>query len=171
MVAKSIARTVEIALTVNGERVEARVEAGRHLVDFLRLDLGLTGSHAGCEHGVCGACTLEVDGILVRGCLMLAAQLDGADVWTIEGASETKAIRDLQDAFVARNALQCGFCTPGMLIAAKALLDESPSPDRAMIREYLGGNYCRCTGYEAIIDAIQTVAEARAKSPTPGDAA
>lgn len=171
MAAKSIARTVEIALTVNGERVEARVDAGRHLVDFLRLDLGLTGSHAGCEHGVCGACTLEVDGILVRGCLMLAAQLDGADVWTIEGVSETKAIRDLQDAFVARNALQCGFCTPGMLIAAKALLDESPSPDRAMIREYLGGNYCRCTGYEAIIDAIQTVAEARAKSPTPGDAA
>ncbi|HEY9056067.1 MAG TPA: (2Fe-2S)-binding protein [Aurantimonas sp.] len=171
MAAKSIARTVEIALTVNGERVEARVEAGRHLVDFLRLDLGLTGSHAGCEHGVCGACTLEVDGAIVRGCLMLAAQLDGADVWTIEGASETNVIRDLQDAFVARNALQCGFCTPGMLIAAKALLDESPSPDRAMIREYLGGNYCRCTGYEAIIDAIQTVAEARAKSPTPGDAA
>lgn len=171
MAAKSIARTVEIALTINGERVEARIDAGRHLVDFLRLDLGLTGSHAGCEHGVCGACTLEVDGVLVRGCLMLAAQLDGADVWTIEGVSETKAIRDLQDAFVARNALQCGFCTPGMLIAAKALLDESPSPDRAMIREYLGGNYCRCTGYEAIIDAIQTVAEARAKSPTPGDAA
>lgn len=171
MAAKSIARTVEIALTVNGERVEARVEAGRHLVDFLRLDLGLTGSHAGCEHGVCGACTLEVDGAIVRGCLMLAAQLDGADVWTIEGASEMNVIRDLQDAFVARNALQCGFCTPGMLIAAKALLDESPSPDRAMIREYLGGNYCRCTGYEAIIDAIQTVAEARAKSPTPGDAA
>ncbi len=169
--AKSIARTVEIALTVNGERVEARVDAGRHLVDFLRLDLGLTGSHAGCEHGVCGACTLEVDGALVRGCLMLAAQLDGADVWTIEGVSETNVIRDLQDAFVVRNALQCGFCTPGMLIAAKALLDESPSPDRATIREYLGGNYCRCTGYEAIIDAIQTVAEARAKSPTPGDAA
>ena len=166
--AASIQRTIEIALSVNGEAVEARIDAGRHLVDFLRLDLGLTGSHAGCEHGVCGACTLLVDGVLVRGCLTLAAQLDGAEVWTVEGLSQTNAIRDLQEAFVARNALQCGFCTPGMLIAAKALLDDTPHPTRAAIREHLGGNYCRCTGYEAIIDAIEKVVNARASSRAEG---
>lgn len=153
---------VDIALTVNGERVEARVPAGRHLVDFLRLDLGLTGSHAGCEHGVCGACTLRVNGEMLRGCLMLAAQADGAEVWTIEGLSETGAIRDLQDAFVARNALQCGFCTPGMLVTAADLLDRGGVPSRAEIREHLSGNYCRCTGYEAIVDAVEGVAQARA---------
>ncbi len=154
---------VDIALTVNGEAVEARVPAGRHLVDFLRLDLGLTGSHAGCEHGVCGACTLQVDGDIVRGCLVLAAQLDGAEVWTIEGVSETKEIADLQAEFVARNALQCGFCTPGMLFAAHDLLRTHPGvPDRPAIREHISGNYCRCTGYEAIVDAIETTAKARA---------
>lgn len=114
----SFSSHVEITLRVNGEPVNARVEARRHLIDFLRLDLGLTGSHAGCEHGVCGACTLRVDGEIVRGCLTLAAQLDGSEVWTIEGLSDSGAIRDLQDAFVARNALQCGFCTPGMLARA-----------------------------------------------------
>lgn len=154
---------VDITLTVNGEAVEARVPAGRHLVDFLRLDLGLTGSHAGCEHGVCGACTLQVDGDIVRGCLVLAAQLDGADVWTIEGVSDTKEIADLQAEFVARNALQCGFCTPGMLFAAHDLLRNHPGvPDRTAIREHISGNYCRCTGYEAIVDAIETTAKARA---------
>ncbi|SHF55777.1 carbon-monoxide dehydrogenase small subunit [Loktanella atrilutea] len=152
---------IDIALTVNGEEVEARVPAGRHLVDFLRLDLGLTGAHASCEHGVCGACTVRVDGQAVRGCLMLAAQADGADVWTIEGLSDNGSVSDLQAAFVARNALQCGFCTPGMLVAAADLLDAGGAPDRATIREHLSGNYCRCTGYEAIVDAIESVARAR----------
>jgi aerobic carbon-monoxide dehydrogenase small subunit len=150
-------REVEITLTVNGEPVEARVDAGRHLVDFLRLDLGLTGSHAGCEHGVCGACTIRVSGEIVRGCLVLAAQLDGADVWTVEGVSETNEMRALQDAFVERNALQCGFCTPGMLFAAADLVARGGLPSREEIREHISGNYCRCTGYEAIVDAIEQV--------------
>lgn len=157
----SFSSHVEITLRVNGEPVTARVEARRHLIDFLRLDLGLTGSHAGCEHGVCGACTLRVDGEIVRGCLTLAAQLDGSEVWTIEGLSDTGAIRDLQDAFVARNALQCGFCTPGMLAACADLLDHNADPSRDDIREHISGNYCRCTGYEAIVDAVATVAAAR----------
>ncbi len=152
---------IDIALTVNGEAVEARVPAGRHLVDFLRLDLGLTGAHASCEHGVCGACTVRVDGQAIRGCLMLAAQADGTEVWTIEGLSDTGAVADLQAAFIARNALQCGFCTPGMLVAAQELLNAGGVPDRTTIREHLSGNYCRCTGYEAIVDAIETVAIAR----------
>jgi carbon-monoxide dehydrogenase small subunit len=151
----------DITLTVNGERVSRRVEARRHAIDFLRLDLGLTGSHAGCEHGVCGACTIRVDGMAVRGCLVLAAQLDGTTVETIEGLSDTGAIRDLQDAFVARNACQCGYCTPGMLVAAAELLDRHPTTDRAAIREHLSGNYCRCTGYQAIVDAVADVAAAR----------
>ncbi len=152
---------IDIALSVNGEPVEARVPAGRHLIDFLRLDLGLTGAHASCEHGVCGACTVRVDGDAVRGCLMLAAQADGAEVWTIEGLSDSGAIRDLQDAFVARNALQCGFCTPGMLVACADLLTRDAVPARDEIREHLSGNYCRCTGYEAIVDAVESVAKAR----------
>ncbi|CAN5689628.1 (2Fe-2S)-binding protein [soil metagenome] len=154
-------RQVEIALTVNGEQVSARVDASRHLVDFLRLDLGLTGSHVGCEHGVCGACTLRVNGEIVRGCLMLAAQLDGAEVWTVEGLSETNEMRALQEAFVARNALQCGFCTPGMLFSAADLIARGGRPDRAAIREHISGNYCRCTGYETIVDAIEAVAGRR----------
>lgn len=154
--------TVDIELTVNGEPVEARVPAGQHLIDFLRLQVGLTGAHASCEHGVCGACTVDVDGQAVRGCLMLAAQADGAEVWTVEGLSDTAAIRDLQDAFVARNALQCGFCTPGMLVSARELLARGGVPTRAEIREHMSGNYCRCTGYEAIVDAVETVARARA---------
>ncbi|MDX2203762.1 MAG: (2Fe-2S)-binding protein [Hyphomicrobiaceae bacterium] len=155
---------IDITLTVNGERVTARVEARRHLVDFLRLDLGLMGTHVGCEHGVCGACTLRVDGEIVRGCLVLAASLDGATVQTIEGASDTGEIRDLQDAFIARNAAQCGFCTPGMLMAAADLLAHTPSPSREAIREHLSGNYCRCTGYQAIVDAVETAARTRAKA-------
>lgn len=153
---------IDIALKVNGEPVEARVPAGQHLVDFLRLDLGLTGAHASCEHGVCGACTLRVNGDAVRGCLMLAVQADGAEIWTVEGLSDSAAFTDLQEAFVARNALQCGFCTPGMLVAAEELLSVGGVPDRAEIREHLSGNYCRCTGYEAIVDAVETVARARA---------
>ncbi len=152
---------VSVTVTVNGERVTRSVEARRHLVDFLRLDLGLTGSHAGCEHGVCGACTVRVDGEIVRGCLVLAASLDGCEVTTIEGLSDTGEIRDLQEAFVAHNALQCGFCTSGMLFAAADILDKHPQPTREEIREHLSGNYCRCTGYQAIVDAVADVAEAR----------
>jgi aerobic-type carbon monoxide dehydrogenase small subunit (CoxS/CutS family) len=152
---------VDIALTVNGERVSHRVEPRQHLIDFLRNDLGLTGSHAGCEHGVCGACTVRLNGMIVRGCLVLAAQLDGAKVETIEGISDSAAIRDLQDAFVAHNAAQCGFCTPGMLMAAADLCDHNPGADRAAIREHISGNYCRCTGYQAIVDAVETTLKKR----------
>jgi carbon-monoxide dehydrogenase small subunit len=152
---------VTVSLTVNGERVLRRVEARRHLIDFLRLDLGLMGSHTGCEHGACGACTVRVDGRIVRGCLVLAASLEGAAVETIEGASDAGVIRDLQDAFIARNACQCGYCTPGMLLAAAELLQANPRPKREEIREYLAGNYCRCTGYHAIVDAIEATAAAR----------
>jgi aerobic-type carbon monoxide dehydrogenase small subunit (CoxS/CutS family) len=152
---------VDITLTVNGERITRHVEARRHLIDFLRLDLDLMGSHAGCEHGVCGACTVRVDGKIVRGCLVLAAALDGASVQTIEGLSDTGEIRDLQEAFIARNACQCGYCTPGMLIAAADLLQLNRQPTRAQIREHLSGNYCRCTGYHAIIDAVEATALAR----------
>ena len=157
----AFAPQVDVALAVNGERVTARVDAGRHLIDFLRIDLGLTGSHIGCEHGFCGACTIRVNGQVVRGCLVLAAQLDGAEVWTIEGISETGEIRDLQEDFVSRNALQCGFCTPGMLFSAEDLLARGGRPSRTEIRKHISGNYCRCTGYEAIVDAIEKVAERR----------
>jgi carbon-monoxide dehydrogenase small subunit len=152
---------IAVTLTVNGERVSRRVEARRHLVDFLRLDLGLMGSHTGCEHGICGACTVRVDGAIVRGCLVLAAALDGAQVETIEGLSDSGEIRDLQEAFIARNAAQCGYCTPGMLLCAADLLKSNPRPTRAEIREHLAGNYCRCTGYHAVIDAVETVAKTR----------
>ena len=154
-------RIVDISLTVNGERVNERVEARKTLVDFLRDDLGLTGSHVGCEHGVCGACTVRVDGAVVRGCLMLAAQCGGANVVTIEGASDANEIADLQAAFEARNALQCGYCTPGMLLSAQELLARGAVPSRDAIREHISGNYCRCTGYHAIVDAIEHVAQAR----------
>ena len=153
----------DISLTVNGETTTARVEARKSLVDFLREDLSLTGSHVGCEHGVCGACTVRVDGVVVRGCLMLAAQCDGAKVETIEGVSDSGELADLQDAFEKRNALQCGFCTPGMLLTAQALLINGGAPSREAIREQISGNYCRCTGYHAIIDAIEAVAQARGK--------
>jgi aerobic carbon-monoxide dehydrogenase small subunit len=154
-------RTIAIAITVNGEPVHETVEARKTLVDFLREDLGLTGSHVGCEHGVCGACTVRVDGVIVRGCLMLAAQCDGARIETIEGVSDAGTIADLQDAFHKRNALQCGFCTPGMLLTAQELLQRGGVPSRDTIRHYLSGNYCRCTGYQAIVDAVETVAQAR----------
>ena len=152
---------VDISLTVNGERVSRRVEARRHLVDFLRLDLGLMGTHTGCEHGICGACTVRVDGKIVRGCLVLAAALDGSHVETIEGVSDSGEIRDLQEAFVARNACQCGYCTPAMLLTAADLLSSNPRPTRAEIREHLSGNYCRCTGYHAIVDAVAATAARR----------
>jgi carbon-monoxide dehydrogenase small subunit len=155
---------VDISLSVNGERVQKRVDARKTLVDFLRDDLFLTGSHVGCEHGVCGACTVRVDGEIVRGCLMLAAQCDGAKVETIEGLSDSGEVADLQAAFEQRNALQCGFCTPGMLTAAQDLLKRAKKvPSRDEIREHLSGNYCRCTGYHAIVDAVEAVAQGRAK--------
>jgi len=152
----------DIVMTVNGEDVRERVDARQTIVDFLRDGLNLTGSHVGCEHGVCGACTLRVDGVIVRGCLMLAVQCDGAVVETIEGVSDSNEIADLQQAFQARNALQCGYCTPGMLLAAQDLLRHGGVPSREQIREHLSGNYCRCTGYHAIVDAIEAVAQSRA---------
>ena len=161
---------LDITVTVNGERVSERVDARKTLVDFLRDDLVLTGSHVGCEHGVCGTCTVRVDGVIVRGCLMLAVQCDGAVVETIEGLSDTGETADLQAAFVERNALQCGYCTPGMIVAAQDLLkraqETSSVPSRDAIREHLSGNYCRCTGYQAIVDAIEAVAKARAGAKT-----
>lgn len=153
---------VLITLTVNGETVRESVEPRKSLVDFLREDLFLTGSHVGCEHGVCGACTVRVDGAVVRGCLMLAVQCDGARVETIEGVSDAGEIADLQSAFERRNALQCGFCTPGMLLTAQELLAQGSVPSRDRIREHISGNYCRCTGYQAIVDAVEAVAQARA---------
>jgi len=157
-------RVLDISLLVNGEDVHERVEARKTLVDFLRDDLGLTGSHVGCEHGVCGACTVLLDGAVVRGCLVLAVQCEGGHVETIEGISDSGAIADLQEAFQRRNALQCGFCTPGMLIGAHALLDRGGVPSREAIREHLSGNYCRCTGYQAIVDAIESTANTRAQT-------
>ena len=146
----------EITLTVNGEILTKTVKVRQHLVDFLRLELGLTGSHLGCEHGICGACSVRVDGSVVRGCLMLAVQADGTDVMTIEGLTETGEISDLQKHFVDRNALQCGFCTPGMLMTLAELLGKSKSSSREEIRDHISGNYCRCTGYHAIVDAVET---------------
>jgi carbon-monoxide dehydrogenase small subunit len=157
-----MAQLHEITLTVNGQTVRAHVEPRLNLVDFLRQNLGLTGSHVGCEHGVCGACTVRLDGKIVRGCLILAVQADGAAVETIEGVSDSGRIADLQDVFHRRNALQCGFCTPGMLLAADELLAGNPRPSRAEIREFMSGNYCRCTGYQAIVDAVEQVALRRA---------
>jgi carbon-monoxide dehydrogenase small subunit len=152
----------EIKLTVNGESVTETVEPRTTLVDFLRETLGLTGSHVGCEHGVCGACTVRVDDVIVRGCLTLAVQCDSARVETIEGVSDGGTIADLQDAFRRRNALQCGFCTPAMILTAQELLARGGVPSRDEIREHISGNYCRCTGYQAIVDAIESVAQTRA---------
>ena len=153
--------TLEISLTVNGEPITKTVPVRQHLVDFLRANLGLTGSHLGCEHGVCGACSIRVDGAVIRGCLMLAVQADGADVVTVEGLTETGEIADLQRNFVERNAMQCGYCTPGMLITAADLLQNPKPTTREKIRDHLSGNFCRCTGYHAIVDAIETTINKR----------
>lgn len=146
-----------LTLTVNGTKVTRAVEPRTHLTDFLRDALGLTGSHLGCEHGVCGACTVRVDGSIVRGCLTLAVQCERKSVDTIEGLSDSGELAQLQQAFHERNALQCGYCTPGMLVAALDLVKSEPDATRERIREHLSGNYCRCTGYQAIVDAIETV--------------
>jgi len=153
--------TLSITLTVNGERMTRTVTVRQHLVDFLRTELQLTGSHLGCEHGICGACSVRVDGAVVRGCLMLAAQADGAEVTTIEGLTDSGEIADLQKSFVERNALQCGFCTPGMLMTAADLLKAAKPASREQIREFLSGNFCRCTGYHAIVDAVETTLNRR----------
>ena len=153
---------VAIALDINGERIDAHVFPRLNLADFLREHLKLTGTHVGCEHGFCGACTVRVNGDIVRSCLILAVQLHGASVQTIEGLSDSGEIADLQAVFRDRNALQCGYCTPGMLMAAQDLLKQQPEPDRERIREHLSGNYCRCTGYQSIIDAVETTARMRA---------
>jgi carbon-monoxide dehydrogenase small subunit len=154
-------QAIETTLVVNGATVTRRIQARQHLIDFLREELGLTGSHVGCEHGVCGACTVRVDGKIVRGCLMLAVQAAGRRVDTIEGLSDSGELADLQAAFHQRNALQCGFCTPGMLVAAQDIVVNHPRATREQIREHLSGNYCRCTGYHAIVDAVESVLAAR----------
>ena len=155
----SNAHTVNIM--VNGQNQRCAVQPRTHLIDFLRDELGLKGSHLGCEHGVCGACTVRVNGQIVRGCLTLAVQADGRHVDTIEGLSETGEIKDLQAAFIRHNALQCGFCTSGMLMAASELLTQQPNATREQVREWISGNYCRCTGYQAIVDAVCEVLAAR----------
>jgi carbon-monoxide dehydrogenase small subunit len=147
----------EIEVCVNGETVQANVPVRINLVDFLREHLGLTGSHVGCEQGVCGACTIDVDGVAMRGCLMLAVQADGATITTIEGVSNKPLGRAVQRAFVEHNALQCGFCTPGMIASSIEYIEQGGLSDRAAIRAHLSGNYCRCTGYQAIVDAVASV--------------
>jgi aerobic-type carbon monoxide dehydrogenase small subunit (CoxS/CutS family) len=160
-----------IELTVNGQLQQRMVQPRTHLVDFLRNDLGLKGSHLGCEHGVCGACTVELNGHIVRGCLTLAVQANGCQVRTIEGLSDDGDVKDLQEAFIRNSALQCGFCTPGMVMAAKELLEHKPDASRSEVREWISGNYCRCTGYHAIVDAICETLDARAGRTTKKEAA
>jgi carbon-monoxide dehydrogenase small subunit len=148
-----------ISVTVNGVTHERRVAPRRSLVDFLRDDLALTGTHVGCEHGICGACTVMLDGVPIRSCIVYAVQADGGSITTVEGLSpDGSTLSSLQDAFVECHGLQCGFCTPGMLIAATALLRENPDPSADEIREELGGNICRCTGYQQIVEAVQLAA-------------
>ncbi len=146
-----------IRVEVNGQTLTRDVECRKHLVDFLREDCGLKGSHLGCEHGVCGACTVRLDGQIVRGCLVLAAQADGGRVETCETPRPSPRLKALQDAFVEHNALQCGYCTPGMLMAALDIVERQPDADREAVRAGISGNYCRCTGYHAIVDAVCSV--------------
>ena len=148
---------LDTTMILNGVSVSRRIPARQHLIDFLRDEMGLNGSHLGCEHGVCGTCTVRVDGRIVRGCLTLAVQVNGKRVETIEGLSDSGELAKLQKAFHEHNALQCGFCTPGMLMAAQDLVASKPGATRSEIREHLSGNYCRCTGYQAIVDAIEEV--------------
>jgi carbon-monoxide dehydrogenase small subunit len=152
---------LSVTITVNGMETRRFVEPRLSLVDFLRHELNLTGTHVGCEMGSCGACLVRLDGRAVHACLMLAVQADGSTIDTVEGLVENGELADLQEAFHARNALQCGFCTPGMLVTAQECLATSTAPSRESIRDALSGNYCRCTGYEAIVDAIEAVARAR----------
>jgi carbon-monoxide dehydrogenase small subunit len=148
-------------MVVNGEPMKGVAEPRTLLVDFLRHELGLTGTHVGCEHGVCGACTILVDDQPVRSCLILAVQARGTQVRTVEGLAQDEQLDPLQTAFHEKHGLQCGFCTPGMLMAGTALLERNPDPDENEIREYLSGNVCRCTGYMGIVDAVKAAAAAR----------
>jgi carbon-monoxide dehydrogenase small subunit len=151
-----------IEFQVNGQTRQCSIPARLHLADLMREELGLKGTHLGCEHGVCGACTLEVDGRAVRGCLTLAVQANGCQVRTVEGLSQLPDAQALQQAFVKHNALQCGFCTPGMLMSARELIQHKPDALREEVRDWISGNYCRCTGYHAIVDAIcEVLAERR----------
>ena len=154
-------KAVQVSMSVNSEAVNRTVEPRQSLADFIRNELELTGTHVGCEHGVCGACTVRLNGQIVRGCLTLAVQADGCTVETIEGLTESGEIADLQNAFVTRNAAQCGFCTPGMLLTAAELLAADPRASREEIRKHISGNYCRCTGYQAVVDAIESTARSR----------
>lgn len=150
-------KTYRVSMRVNEERIEREVLVRQHLVDFLREEMDLTGSHLGCEHGVCGACQVMVDGQVVRGCLTLAVQADGKHVQTIEGLSDSGELAQLQEAFLNHNALQCGFCSSGMLLSALNIVRHHPDAGREEIRDHISGNFCRCTGYQAIVDAIETV--------------
>ena len=152
----------KITLTVNGLPVTAEVEPRRHLVDFLREDLHLKGPHLGCEQGACGACTVKVNGQIIRGCLYLAIQANGSQVETVEGLTKNGTLTDLQESFMRHNAMQCGFCSSGMLLAAAELIEQRPKATREEVREWISGNYCRCTGYHSIVDAIVDVLVARA---------
>lgn len=164
-----MSHSININLTVNGEAMSRNVAPRETLADFLRGSLELTGTHTGCEMGVCGACLVLLDGRVVHSCLMFAVQASGSVVETIEGLTERAVIADIQDAFHQRNALQCGFCTPGMLMTAYALLSQPGTPTRDEIRDALSGNYCRCTGYESIVDAIENVARRRAAAASGGE--
>ena len=152
---------VAIEATLNGRPLKRRVKARQHLADFLRQELELTGTHLGCEHGMCGACTVLIDGRTVRGCLTLAAQISGRTVETVEGLTESGKLAELQTEFVARNAAQCGFCSSGVLLTAYELLSSGQAASRADIRSYISGNMCRCTGYQAIVDAVEAVMRRR----------
>jgi carbon-monoxide dehydrogenase small subunit len=149
----------EIEIVVNGERRRAPADVRVTLADFLREKLGLTGTHLGCEHGVCGACTVIVDGVSVRSCLMLAVQARNKEVLTVEGLGDPEHLHPLQQAMRERHAFQCGFCTPGFVMATYAMLRENPTPDEAEIREVLSGNICRCTGYQSIVEGVLLAAE------------
>ena len=158
--------THQITVTVNGAPYERTVESRLLLSDFLRHDLLLAGTHVGCEHGVCGACTVEIDGAPARSCIAHAGSCDGASIRTIEGFEGDSVMAALREAFSREHALQCGYCTPGILMTMKAFLEETPSPDEAQIREALSGNLCRCTGYQHIVEAMQLAAE-RLRKPQP----
>jgi carbon-monoxide dehydrogenase small subunit len=151
-----------IALTVNGDRHDVTAESRRTLADLLRYDLGLTGTHVGCEHGICGACTVLVDGAPVRACLVFGVQADGRDIETVEGLGSPDALNPLQEAFSTHHGLQCGFCTPGFLMLATAFLRERPQATEEEVREMVASNLCRCTGYQGIVDAVCSLTEARA---------
>ncbi len=150
---------IAVACTINGKRIDARIESRRTLADFIRDDVGLTGTHLGCEHGVCGACTILVDGRAVRSCLMLAVQADGTEIMTIEGLADGDDLHPIQQAMHDAHGFQCAFCAPGFLMTTLALLDENPSPTSAEIRQELSGNLCRCTGYHTILDGVERAVE------------